>query len=71
MGKIISRWAVTSLIIGFLLYFILSLVTRTTFGNIFGEFEILLMLTGFSTSIATTLTCTKLILDKINTNRLN
>lgn len=66
MIKDIIRWIATSLIIGVMLYNATSLITQTTLSNLFQEFEVLLILVGFSTSIATILTCTKLIVDKIN-----
>lgn len=66
MKKYTIQWISISLIIGLLLYFTISLITRITFNNIFGEFEIMLMLIGFSTLLSTIIICTKIVLDKIN-----
>ena len=66
MGKGIIRWIVTSLLTGLVLYSVTSVIAQTTLSNLFQEFEVLLMLIGFSTSTATILTCTKLIIERIN-----
>lgn len=66
MAKNIIRWIITSLLTGLVLYNVTSLIAQTTLSNLFEQFEVLLILIGFSTSLATILTCTKLIIEKIN-----
>lgn len=66
MKKYIIQFVSIAIIIGVLIYYITSLITKTTFNNIFGEFEIILILIGFSIMISTTVVCTKIIVDKIN-----
>lgn len=60
------QWTLISVIIGFLLYGVTSLITKTTFNNVFQEFEILVMLIGFTTLLSTIIICTKIIIDKIS-----
>jgi hypothetical protein len=59
-------WLIVTPVIGFILFVFVSLVSRTSFTNIFNEFEVLLMLTGFTTMLSTMLTCTKFINDRIS-----
>lgn len=66
MKKYIIQWTLISVIAGFLLYGITSLITKTTFNNVFQEFEILLILIGFSMLLSTIVICTKIIVDKIS-----
>lgn len=66
MKKYVIQWTSISVMSGFLLYSTVSLITKTTFNNLFGEFEILLMLIGFSTLLSTIIICTKIIVDKIS-----
>lgn len=66
MKKYIIQFISIAIIIGVLIYYVTSLITKTTFNNIFGEFEIILILIGFSIMISTTVVCTKIIVDKIN-----
>lgn len=65
MGKYIGQWLGISLSVGFLLYTSISIVSNTTF-YVLEVFEVLLMLVGSSTLMATVITCTKIIIDKIN-----
>lgn len=66
MKKYVIQWILISSIIGFLLFWITSLISNTTFNNIFLEFEIMLMLIGFTTIISTMIVCSKFIVDKID-----
>lgn len=66
MKKYIIQWTSISVVIGFLLYGTVSLITKITFNNIFQEFEILLMLIGFSTLLSTIIVSAKIIVDKIS-----
>lgn len=65
MIKYITLWILCTSIIGIALFGILSLISGVFFVNIFSEFEILLMLIGFSSVISTIIISTKLIIDKI------
>ncbi|NLY20396.1 MAG: hypothetical protein GXZ08_03870 [Tissierellia bacterium] len=65
MGKYIGSWVVITGVIGIILFSILSTITRTTFVNLSSEYELLLMLIGFSSVISTIIVCTKIISDKI------
>ncbi|MFH5836556.1 hypothetical protein ACHAL6_10830 [Proteiniclasticum sp. C24MP] len=64
--KYFLAWIGLSTAVGFLLYIIVSVMTRVTFGNIFHEFEIMLMLIGFSAVLSTVTVCTKILTDKLN-----
>ena len=66
MKKYIISWTIISITVVFLLFGITSLITNTTFNNVFSEFEIILILIGFSTLISTMVVCTNFIGDKID-----
>ncbi len=65
MKKYIVLWVLIFFISNFSLFYGISLITNIIFVNIFNEFEILLILVGFSANIASILSCTKFISDKI------
>ena len=65
MKKYIIIWLLVFLSSIFCFFYIISWITNTMFVNIFNEFEVLLMLSGFSTVIASIFSCTKFISDKI------
>ncbi len=58
MGKYLKLWI--------LLFLSISWITRIEFVNIFNEFEILLMLVGFSATIASIFSCTTFIYDQLS-----
>lgn len=65
--KNLGLWVLMTVIIGFILFNTISLVSNTTFANIFSEFTILLNLLGFSTILSTIIISTKIILNKMDT----
>ncbi|MCC5895553.1 MAG: hypothetical protein JJU16_08855 [Alkalibacterium sp.] len=65
MIKTIALWAVLFVLTGYSLLGTVSLIANVSFVNIFGEFDILLMLAGFSSILSTLIVCTKIISDKI------
>lgn len=65
MKKHIIQWILISVIAGILLYGTISSITNTIFNNLFGEFEIMLMIVGFLTLSSTIIICTKIIVDKM------
>ncbi|CUM80128.1 Uncharacterised protein [Turicibacter sanguinis] len=66
MKKYIIIWLLVFLSSIFCFFYIISWITNTMFVNIFNEFEVLLMLSGFSTVNASIFSCTKFINDKIS-----
>lgn len=66
MKKYIIIWLLVFLSSIFCFFYIISWITNTMFVNIFNEFEVLLMLSGFSIVIASIFSCTKFISDKIS-----
>lgn len=62
-------WIGCSAASGFLLYTIVSAISRTTFTDIFREFEVMLMLIGFSALLSTVVVCTKYLSDKMNAEK--
>jgi hypothetical protein len=64
--KYFIGWLGFSAASGFLLYTIVSVISRTVFTNIFREFEVMLMLIGFSALLSTVVVCTKYLADKMN-----
>lgn len=67
MTKYISLWAVLTGVIGVVLFGTVSFISRTSFVDIFSEFEILLILIGFSSVLSTLIVCSALIIDKMKT----
>lgn len=67
--KYFLEWIGLSAAAGFLLYIIVSIISRVTFINIFHEFEIMLMLIGFSALLSTVVVCTKYLSDKMNAEK--
>ena len=67
MTKYISLWVVLTGVIGVVLFNTVSFISRTSFVDIFSEFEIMLILIGFSSVLSTLIVCTTLILDKMKT----
>ena len=68
MIKYTSLWIILTSTIGITLFGIISLISRTSFSNIFSEFEILLMLIGFASVISTIIISTKLIINGLKIN---
>ncbi len=66
MGKYLKLWIHLFLTSVVTLLFIISWITRIEFVNIFNEFEILLMLVGFSATIASIFSCTTFIYDQLS-----
>ena len=66
MGKYLKLWILLFLTSVVTLFFSISWITRIEFVNIFNEFEILLMLAGFSSTIAFIFSCTTLIYDQLS-----
>ena len=64
MKKYITLWISATIVVSLLLFLIPTLISKTEFTNIFAEFEIILMLLGFSTTISTMITCTYIIKNK-------
>lgn len=64
MIKYLSIWIVSTFLTSFILFQLASSISGTTFTNVFSEFEILLVLIGFSFTISTILTCTIFLYDK-------
>lgn len=69
MMKYFIGWIGCSAASGFLLYTIVSAISRTVFTNIFREFEVMLMLIGFSALLSTVVVCTKYLSDKMNAEK--
>lgn len=67
MMKNLGLWFLLTAIIGVVLFNTISVISTTTFTNIFSEFEILLNLIGISVILSTLIVCTKLILNKMGT----
>lgn len=65
MKKYISLWLILTLLIPVILFQITSIISKTTFSDVFNEFEIILVLIGFSVTISTMITCTKILNDKM------
>ncbi|MBO1264958.1 hypothetical protein J3A84_07945 [Proteiniclasticum sp. SCR006] len=69
MMKYFIGWIGCSAATGFLLYVVVSAISRTTFTNILREFEVMLMLIGFSVLLSTVVICTKYLSDRMNADK--
>ena len=67
--KYFMGWIGFSVASGFLLYTIVSVISRTVFTNIFREFEVMLMLIGFAAVLSTVVVCTKYLSDRMNAEK--
>ena len=66
MKKYIILWISLTVVIGIVLFEVTSLISNTTFDNVFLVFDTLLILIGFATVLSTMIVCTKFISDKID-----
>lgn len=66
MKKYIILWISLTVVIGIVLFEVTSLVSNTTFDNVFLVFDTMLILIGFTAVLSTVLVCTKFISDKID-----
>lgn len=66
MKKYIFVWLLSFLLTPYILFQTVSIITKVTVTNIFRQFDELIILLGFALTISTVITCTKILVDKIN-----
>lgn len=65
--KNIGLWLILTIVSAIFLFGTVSLISNISFVSLRGEFEILLILIGFSTLFSSLVVCTKIIIDKTAT----
>lgn len=66
MKKLLSLAFIITFSIPFLLYQLTAFITKTTYTDIFSEFEIILFLLGFTITNAITIFCTIYVLKRMS-----